>query len=102
MFKKIKVNLPGFKYPVCYLRELSINELNQTYKMNDVSDLDLMLFAIDCGLLNEAGDKVFNGEYTIDTFANEVGSSMINTLSDAFTELNTVDDEKALEIAKNS
>jgi hypothetical protein len=101
MFKKIKVNLPGFKYPVCYLRELSISQLNEAYKQEDGTDLDTVLFALKCGLLNEAGDKVFNAEYTVEEFADESPGTFILKLSDAFTKLNVMDDEKALKTAKN-
>lgn len=103
-FKKVKVELAGFKYPVCYLREMSIRQLNELYKgqTEDKSDLDLLLDSLKYTLVNEAGDKVITADYTVDDFADDVPQSSIFALSEAFTKLNGTDEEQAIDLAKNS
>lgn len=102
-FKKIKVELPGFKYPVVFVRELSIRQLNEVYK-NQASgtELDLLLNSFKHTLVNEAGDKIINNDYTIDQFADEVPQSYLVKLSDAFAQLNGEDEAATMERAKNS
>jgi len=103
-FKKVKVELPGFKYPVVYLREMSIRQLNELYKnqKEDQSDLDLLLNSLTYTLVNEAGDKIITPDYSIEKFADEIPQSCIFTLSEAFSELNGTSEDKAIELAKNS
>lgn len=103
-FRKVKVELTGFKYPVVYLREMSIRQLNELYKgqSEDKSDLDMLLDSLKYTMVNEAGDNVITEKYTIDDFADEIPQSCIFALSDAFSELNGTDEEQRIEIAKNS
>lgn len=104
MFKKVKVELTGFKYPVVYLKEMSIKQLNELYKSQskDDSDLDMLLASLKFTMVNEAGDYIITDAYTIDDFAGDVPQSYIFKLSEAFTELNGTDETTALELAKNS
>lgn len=100
MFKKLEVNLPGFKYETCFLRELSIKQLRDVPKSDE--PIDLMFYAVECGLLNDKGDKIINSEYTIDNFIEDCPQSYIGILADAFSELNTPDENQVLATAKNS
>ena len=100
-FKREKVELPGFKYPVVYVKELSILQLARMQGAKVDNQFDLFLKGIATSLVNEAGDKVITQEYTIDDFASEIPQSYVNALADAFAKLNGTDDDKALETAKN-
>lgn len=100
MFKKLPVTLPGFKYEECNLRELSIKQLRDAPTSED--PIDLMFYAIECGLFNDKGDKVITSDYTIDKFIEDCPQSYIGILADAFSALNSPDDEQALSTAKNS
>lgn len=99
MFKQVSIELPGFKYPVCTLKELSIKQLRNAPKDGD--DYALMLYAVECGLFNDAGDKVINEQFTIEQFEEIAPQSYIEVLAEAFTKLNAPSDQEALEIAKN-
>lgn len=100
MFKEHDVTLPGFKYEQCKLRELSIKQLKNAPSSDD--PIDLMFYAIECGLFNDKGDKVITTDYTIDDFIEACPQSYIGILADAFSELNSPDDEQAIATAKNS
>tara|TARA_B100001059_G_scaffold219112_1_gene239920 strand:- start:752 stop:1051 length:300 start_codon:yes stop_codon:yes gene_type:complete len=99
MFKEIEVSFPGFKYPECKLRELSISQLRRA---PEGDAFETMLYAVECGLYNAAGDKVITSEYTLDNFTDDCPQSFIEKLASAFEELNSPNDEQALEVAKNS
>lgn len=99
MFKTIPITLPGFKYPNCKLRELSIKQLKDAPTGEPI---EIMFYAVECGLLNDKGDKVINSDYTIDKFIEDCPQSYIAILAEAFEELNSPDDAQALAAAKNS
>lgn len=100
MFKKLPITLPGFKYEQCQLRELSIKQLKEAPTADD--PIDLMFYFVECGLLNDKGDKVITSDYTIDSFIEDCPQSFLDILADAFEQLNNPDDKQALEVAKNS
>lgn len=100
MFKTLPVKLTGFKYENCQLRELSIKQLKDVPQ--DKEPIELMFYAVECGLLNDKGDKVITSDYTIDDFIEDCPQSFIGILAEAFEQLNNPDDKQALEVAKNS
>lgn len=102
VFKKTEVALPGFKYPKVFVKELSVKQLREIQKKKFEDDIEMFLTSLSYCLVNEQGDRVITPEYTIDQFSEELPQSYINTLSEAFAKLNGADDEKALDLAKNS
>lgn len=100
MFKTLPITLPGFKYEKCQLRELSIKQLKEVPESGNA--IDTMFYAVECGLLNDKGDKVITPDYPIEKFIEECPQSFIAILADAFEALNNPDDKQVLETAKNS
>lgn len=102
IFKKIEVEIPGFKYPKVFVKELSVRQLRDIQKKTFEDDIEMFLYSLSQCLVNEQGDKVINEDYTIDNFAEEFPQSYVNILSKAFADLNGAEDEKAMNLAKNS
>ncbi len=102
VFKKIEVEIPGFKYPKVFVKELSVMQLRQIQNKKFDDDIEMFLASLALCLVNEQGDKVITEDYTIDMFAEELPQSYVNTLSEAFAKLNGADEEQALDLAKNS
>ena len=101
-FNKLKVDMPGFKYPFVFVQELSIKQVNEIQKKKFESDVDAFLGSLALCMINEAGDLIVTNDYTIDDFASDVPQSYVSRLADAFTALNSSDDEKDIETAKKS
>jgi hypothetical protein len=101
MFKQVDVTLPGFKYPKCILRELTMAQMRECGQKHADDDTEALLFMVEKGLRNEAGDLVFNESFTMQTFLNESPQSYFEILGQAVKELNDWTDEQELEIAKN-
>jgi len=102
LFKKIAVKIEGFKYPTVYIKELSVKQVREMSKQNFDNDIDSFLFGLSHCLINEQGDKVINADYTSEQLAEELPQSYMNKLADAFSKINSDDEETALELAKNS
>lgn len=98
MFKKIKVELTGFKSEIYYLRELSIRQLGEVMKA-DGDDIKLLLTAVKYSLVDGDNVRVCNDKYTIDDLADELPQSYLTILADAWAALN---DDSELDHAKKS
>lgn len=101
MFKTIDVELPGFKYPKCKLKELNIRDMIQASKLQHQDDTQAFLFMVEKGLINDAGDRVFGESYTLDQFMDEMPQSVMVLLGEAVTALNSTTESQDLNTAKN-
>lgn len=101
-FNKIAVELPGFKYPVVYVKELSVRQIREIQSMKFNDDIEMFLKSLSYCLVNEQGDKVITADYTVDHFSDDLPQRFITKLSTAFASLNSDDEDTAVEIAKNS
>jgi len=101
MFKTVDINLPGFKYPKCKLKELNIADMLKAGRIQAEDDTKAFFFMVEKGLINDAGDRVINDSYTVEQFCEEMPQSVMIALGEAVAKLNNNSDGEALAIAKN-
>ncbi len=98
MFKKIPVELKGFRNESFFLKELSIAKLKKVMAVNG-DDLDTLLEALKYSLEDDKGNKVVSESYSIEQLTDDLPQSYLNDLAEAYAELSAVDE---IDVAKKS